>query len=99
VLYEYTCEKCGEVTRNCPLAERNNQVCDCGRPLERIFPPRGLSIKVPESFRLNWSDILPTDEAEAKTWENTSPKSSTASVGGNEMLKKATEAITRVSAR
>ena len=68
--YEYTCPKCGPTTRTVPIAQRNDQVCDCGKPLMREFPPKGLIMEIPTCFREThgFGMCEPQNDEERKNW-------------------------------
>lgn len=51
--YCYACDNCGYIERNVTLAKRNDQVCDCGRPLKRDMGAEMVSkeTRIPLAFK------------------------------------------------
>lgn len=66
--YSYRCAKCGPVTRNVAIVERNDQICECGRALRRVFEPTEIMLVPPWFGAKNWAHTrnVPTEEDRKK---------------------------------
>lgn len=59
--YDYQCSRCRKkFERECPVALRDRQFCDCNYFAVRVFQPADICI--PSRFKVNIRSIMPTYE-------------------------------------
>jgi hypothetical protein len=59
--YDYRCTRCRKrFERECPVAFRDRQFCDCNYAANRIFTPA--QVMIPERFGISMASFAPTYE-------------------------------------
>jgi hypothetical protein len=73
--YDYYCPECDPLEPhklaelNVPISEMDDQYCDCGAKLVRVFTPT-MNIAIPMAFATTGDPCLPDNDEERKRWDD-----------------------------